>query len=294
VNTLTLFSEGGQLLSEGPAASTSSAVIYLDSMPVARVKAGVINPIEADHLGSPRNMQATAGTSSVWTWNLMANTATGSNAFGEQASAGTVTDFNLRFPGQYADGNGLSYNYFRDYEAASGRYVESDPIGLRGGISSFGYVEGNPTQLSDPQGLASFLGCILGPYPQDCFRQRPDPENKPGYGSGSPFKPHSPAGFDPLLTCQNYFCFSVGLFEICSPVGALTPQGGFTTPSVGAGFKRCCRLSCDDNKPTSLEGGVGIHKYLSVSATRYDLCAAVGAGVPMPGPPIQASYGVGN
>jgi RHS repeat-associated protein len=152
-STLTLFSEGGQLLSEGPAASTSSAVIYLDSMPVARVKAGVINPIEADHLGSPRNMQATAGTSSVWTWNLMANTATGSNAFGEQASTGTVTDFNLRFPGQYADGNGLSYNYFRDYESASGRYVESDPIGLDGGNNTFEYVLSAPLNFVDPAGL---------------------------------------------------------------------------------------------------------------------------------------------
>jgi RHS repeat-associated protein len=152
VNTLTVFSEGGQLLSEGPAASTSSAVIYLDSMPVARVKAGVINPIEADHLGSPRNMQATAGTSSVWTWNLMANTATGSNAFGEQAASGTVTDFNLRFPGQYSDGNGLFYNYFRDYEAGSGRYVESDPIGLRGGVSTFGYVRSQPFNLVDSYG----------------------------------------------------------------------------------------------------------------------------------------------
>jgi RHS repeat-associated protein len=119
------------------------------------VKAGVINPIEADHLGSPRNMQATAGTSSVWTWNLMANTATGSNAFGEQASTGTVTDFNLRFPGQYADGNGLSYNYFRDYEAGSGRYVESDPIGLDGGINTFAYVKSNPSNRIDPKGWVS-------------------------------------------------------------------------------------------------------------------------------------------
>jgi RHS repeat-associated protein len=154
VNTLTVFSESGQLLSEGPAASTSSAVIYLDSMPVARVKAGVINPIEADHLGSPRVMQNTAGSSAVWNWNLLANTASGSNAFGEQAATGTVTDFNLRFPGQYSDGNGLSYNYFRDYEAGTGRYVESDPIGLDGGISTFGYVDADPITEFDRLGLA--------------------------------------------------------------------------------------------------------------------------------------------
>jgi RHS repeat-associated protein len=157
VNTLTVFSESGQLLSEGPAASTSSTVIYLDSMPVARVKAGVINPIEADHLGSPRVLKNTAGSSAVWSWNLLANTASGSNAFGEQVETGSVTDFNLRFPGQYSDGNGLSYNYFRDYEAGTGRYVESDPIGLNGGISTFGYVGGMPLSFYDPKELKAWM-----------------------------------------------------------------------------------------------------------------------------------------
>ena len=63
-------------------------------------------------------------------------------------------DVNLRYPGQRFDGEtGLNYNYFRDYEASTGRYVESDPIGLEGGISTYAYVGSAPNRYSDPLGL---------------------------------------------------------------------------------------------------------------------------------------------
>ncbi|MWK59987.1 RHS repeat protein, partial [Pseudomonas otitidis] len=61
----------------------------------------------------------------------------------------------LRFPGQVADAHsGLYYNYFRDYDPETGRYVESDPIGLGGGLNTYGYVQGNPVKLVDLLGLA--------------------------------------------------------------------------------------------------------------------------------------------
>ena len=162
---LFLYSESGALLAESSVTQYGKNIapidyIYMDSMPVARVDSTGSYPIEADHLGSPRNIQATNGKSSIWRWNLLANTATGSNAFGEQTATGTVTDFNLRFPGQYVDGNGLSYNYFRDYESGTGRYVESDPIGLNGGIATFGYAASSPGKFIDPSGLS--IRCICG------------------------------------------------------------------------------------------------------------------------------------
>ncbi|MBK7657952.1 MAG: RHS repeat-associated core domain-containing protein [Betaproteobacteria bacterium] len=50
------------------------------------------------------------------------------------------------------------YNYFRDYEPSIGRYVESDPVGLSGGLNSYQYAQGNPILLVDQWGLKASGG----------------------------------------------------------------------------------------------------------------------------------------
>jgi RHS repeat-associated protein len=74
--------------------------------------------------------------------------------FGEATvTVSTITN-NLRFPGQYFDAEtGQHYNYFRDYNPAIGRYVETDRIGLFGGINLYRYVQQNPIILKDRFGL---------------------------------------------------------------------------------------------------------------------------------------------
>ncbi|WP_239375260.1 RHS repeat-associated core domain-containing protein [Snodgrassella gandavensis] len=97
----------------------------------------------SDHLGTPQLAINSAGEQS---WKI------NSDAFGNsELYANNQITMNLRFPGQYYDAKtGLSYNYFRDYDAKTGRYIQSDPIGLAGGVNTYGYVGGNPLVYSDP------------------------------------------------------------------------------------------------------------------------------------------------
>ncbi|MEE3645283.1 MULTISPECIES: RHS repeat-associated core domain-containing protein [unclassified Brenneria] len=67
---------------------------------------------------------------------------------------------NLRYQGQLYDAEtGLYYNRHRYYDAESGQYISSDPIGLAGGIRPQGYVH-NPLEWVDPLGL---VGCPPDP-----------------------------------------------------------------------------------------------------------------------------------
>ena len=106
----------------------------------------------ADHLNTPRLVADAAGAT-VWKWDQ--EEPFGSNPADENPSELGVFDLPLRLPGQYLDKEtNLHYNYFRDYDPSTGRYLESDPIGLKGGLNTYAYVEANPLSFSDPSGLA--------------------------------------------------------------------------------------------------------------------------------------------
>ncbi|OZG75211.1 hypothetical protein BTA51_02165 [Hahella sp. CCB-MM4] len=107
--------------------------------------------IHTDHLGTPQVM-TDQNQNVVWDIDQ--------TPFGETVNESGSVVQPMRFPGQYSDPEtGYSYNYYRDYDPSLGRYVQSDPIGLRGGLNTYAYVGGNPISRIDPTG--EVLLCLV-------------------------------------------------------------------------------------------------------------------------------------
>jgi RHS repeat-associated protein len=171
VETQYVFDCFGHLIEEANSTGVSlKEYIWLDDVPVAIVDNTGALPaiffIHADQLGAPQKI--TDGSANiVWDGafdpfgNPVATQGTKWNAANwggfDWASVGNLSLTDLRFPGQFYDGETqLAQNGFRDYDSTIGRYIQSDPIGLNGGIDTYGYAEGNPVVGTDPTGAIKF------------------------------------------------------------------------------------------------------------------------------------------
>jgi RHS repeat-associated protein len=147
----------------GEGSAGSQEYVYLGDIPVAVFtgdSGSTANYVHADHLNTPRLVANAAGTP-VWLWDQ--SEPFGNNVANENPSGLGTFEFVLRFPGQYFDRETfLYYNYFRDYDPSLGRYVQSDPIGLEGGLNTYAYVGGNPISSTDSLGLIVNVSGLAG------------------------------------------------------------------------------------------------------------------------------------
>jgi RHS repeat-associated protein len=151
---LFVYDETGQLIGEySPSGAMIREYIWLEGRLVGMLSSQYPNQllrVHTDHLGTVRAVsQPNTANTVVWRWE--------GDQFGDVMPTGNLI-MPLRHPGQYYDAEvGTFYNYFRDYDPATGRYLQSDPIGLGGGLNTYGYVYGSPLKYSDPTGQFAFL-----------------------------------------------------------------------------------------------------------------------------------------
>ena len=152
----------GRLLAEhSGGGGVAREYFWLDGQLLGFIDGGGLSPsfVATDHIGRPTRV--IGWVTGLVRWNAVYR------PFGALYSETGTVAINIRFPGQYADAEtGLYYNYFRDYDPKTGRYIQSDPIGLQGGWNTYAYVGGNPVRFVDPTGKATVwegMTCLLNP-----------------------------------------------------------------------------------------------------------------------------------
>jgi RHS repeat-associated protein len=213
--TLFMQDESGHLVGEySGSGSLIEETIWLEDIPVATLRpngSGGVNIyyVHSDHLNTPRKVAQPTTDTLAWRWDA---DPFGTAAPNQNPSGLGTFVYNLRFPGQYYMAEmGLNQNWNREYDSLTARYIESDPIGLDGGINTYSYARGNPVGNFDLSGLecASTTSLTYCTYPDG------------GPSFGVPVQPGYPdtLGPDSFLNALRYHKYTESV-----PLGTADPN----------------------------------------------------------------------
>jgi len=255
LSTIFHYGPNGELLFEKNQQGKTKEYVWLDGRPIARIdNSTTIYYYHVDHLGTPRAMTNGSGTV-VWRADY--------EPFGKANVTTSTVENNLRLPGQYFDREtNLHYNYFRDYDPTTGRYIQADPIGLDGGMNLYAYTKQNPLRYIDPDGLTAISNTPIMIYGMWCG------PNWTGGRFGS-FNPEANQSFhrpiDELDGCcrEHDICY----FQ-CRKIATCG------TDEQAACFRSCDRVlaSCagKSNGPLSFKAAIG--GYMQTSNPKAEQC----------------------
>jgi RHS repeat-associated protein len=228
-----VYDEAGHLLGEYDAnLAPLQETVYMNETPVAllrqtRTGSATATPptlnvasnafyVYSDQTDTPRVITRASDQAIVWRWD--AAEPFGLTLPNSNPNALGVFTFNQRFPGQVFDKeSNLAQNWHREYQPLTGRYVQSDPIGLAGGINTYSYALSQPNRLVDPEGLQV---CVMTPLGPMCTILPPPG----GWPNGISYPPKN----DP------YEC----ILEVALPVPKMPPK-----PNCESQFQTCMTLA---------------------------------------------------
>jgi RHS repeat-associated protein len=135
--------------------------------------------------GIPKSILRPLDASGSWKWDNAE--PFGNNQPNENPSGLGNFEYSGRRSGEYYDKEtGKIHNGYRSLDTGIGRYIQSDPIGLLGGVNTYGHVGGNPLKFTDPLGLVPPGGEGDWSWPDIPRKKQEQPcpakEPEPNYG----------------------------------------------------------------------------------------------------------------
>jgi RHS repeat-associated protein len=147
----------GTLLGETSSNGTTltTQYLWLHGEPIGLIRNNVLYYVHADHLGRP---EVITNQSKAVVWKAK------NFAYDRTIATDTLGGLNLGLPGQYFDQeSGLWYNWNRYYDPSTGRYLQSDQLGLAGGLNTYSYALANPLTYVDLDGQLAFALPLIPP-----------------------------------------------------------------------------------------------------------------------------------